>query len=427
MLLSLQLGLLAASGLLFGAIIGVFFNPNKKLIAGIMAFGSGALISAVAFELVQESFEKSGVFPLLIGIITGGTLFVIGNQIIENMGGFLRNTSNQKRFLHKQKRKLAIQLIDNLSKIDIFRSLPPEEMHHIVPFVQLYTYQPGQVVFEQGTEGDALYLIESGEVSIYKTHQDGNKSNVVTLSPGQTFGEMALLTQEKRSATAKSVTETKVYRIKKHDFERILIHSPRLANEVSRLLAKRLSSTTEKQSISEYEAEQWKEVALKHSEDKPLGYIEEKHIINSGMSKSASFAIFLGALIDGIPESVVIGITTVAGVVPNTAFIVAVFLSNFPEAMSSASGMIKNKFSKTFIFSLWASLVLVSGLASFFSNMLLLNSPNWVIAGADAIAAGGILAMLANTMMPEAFELGGTIVSLSTIAGFMCSFLLSVL
>jgi zinc transporter ZupT len=66
----------------------------------------------------------------------------------------------------------------------------------------------------------------------------------------------------------------------------------------------------------------------------------------------------------------------------------------------------------------------LSGLTALVANWLLAGAPAWVSAVADAVAAGGILAMLSNTMMPEAFELGGASVALSTIAGFLCTFLL---
>ncbi len=149
--------------------------------------------------------------------------------------------------------------------------------------------------------------------------------------------------------------------------------------------------------------------------------------IKKDISKAASLAIFLGALIDGIPESAVIGSSITGAALPKIAFLIAVFISNFPEAMSSAAGLIKSGFSTKRVFLLWGGLVVLSGLTALVSNLLLTGAPSWVSAVADAVAAGGILAMLSNTMMPEAFELGGTTVALSTIAGFLCTFLLKYL
>lgn len=417
-------GLLAASGLLIGAFAGITFKPNRKLTATIMAFGSGALLSALAFELVEEAFEKSGALPLITGFIIGGILFLAGNHIIDGLGGFMRNNSNRQRFVHKQKRKLATQIITKLSQIDILRSLPPEEVHGIVLFTEIFSYQPGQHIFEQGDEGDALYLIDSGEVNILAKQSDGSTTKIATLGPGQTFGEMALLTKETRSATAEAITPIEVYRIRKHDFERLMSSSPKLATAVSQLLAQRLTKTTAKQSLTEHEADHWRKLALKSTEEKTVSQLEEKTILEKHLSPSASLAIFLGAMIDGIPESIVIGAGMIASGLP-VAFFMAVLLSNFPEGMSSASGMFKSGFTKKRIYMLWGGLVILSGIASFLGNVLLTGAPGLIIAFVQAIAAGGILAMLANTMMPEAYELGGTTVALATIVGFLCSFLLS--
>ena len=133
-------------------------------------------------------------------------------------------------------------------------------------------------------------------------------------------------------------------------------------------------------------------------------------------------AIFLGALLDGIPESVVIGagFTTLAAFHPT--FLVAVFLSNFPEAMSSAAGMQRAGFSRRRVFGLWGGLVVASAIAAALGNAFLAEAPPTLLTFVEAVAGGGILAMLASTMMPEAYEHGGPSVGLATIAGFLSAF-----
>ena len=141
-----------------------------------------------------------------------------------------------------------------------------------------------------------------------------------------------------------------------------------------------------------------------------------------GVSAAAPVAIFLGALLDGIPESLVIGAELVAGAAFNPTFVAAVFISNLPEAMSSAAGMKQAGFTTRRIMGLWTGLTVASAVASFLGNLLLAESNPALVAVVDAVAGGGILAMLASTMMPEAFEQGGPSVSLSTIAGFLAAF-----
>jgi CRP-like cAMP-binding protein len=423
LLLAMLYSLLAASGLFFGAVVGVYFKPGRMLVASVMAFGAGALLSALAFELVEEAFHKSGLIPLIAGTLIGGLIFLQGNNILEKKGGFMRNNSQRERYIQKQKKKVASYILANLSKVDILRMLPPEEIHKVLRFTEEYTYAPGTIIFNQGDEGNALYIINSGEVNILVKKPGGRAMKIDTLKAGQTFGEMALITRETRSATAETATEVKVFRIKKNDFEHLLAQSPSLATEVSRLLAQRLTRAHAKTSHSEDEAELWKRKALASTDKAEISSMESEVLIDKKISKTASLAIFLGALIDGIPESAVIGATMVASALPSLSFLVAVFISNFPEAMSSASGLIKSGFKAKKVFTLWGLLILLSGIAAFLSNALLKGAPEWVIATADAIAAGGILAMLSNTMMPEAFALGGTTVALSTIAGFLCSFI----
>jgi zinc transporter, ZIP family len=136
-------------------------------------------------------------------------------------------------------------------------------------------------------------------------------------------------------------------------------------------------------------------------------------------------AIVVGALLDGIPESVAIGISLVGGGSVGVAVVAAVFLSNMPEALSAATGLRKAGRSPRWILSLWLAVALISALAAALGYGLLGDASANVVALIEAFAAGAILTMLADTMMPEAFEHGGSVVGLVTVAGFALAFLLS--
>lgn len=138
-------------------------------------------------------------------------------------------------------------------------------------------------------------------------------------------------------------------------------------------------------------------------------------------------AIFIGALLDGIPESVVIGASFTTLAAFNPGFVVAVFMNNLPEAMSSAAGMRRTGFSTTRIFSLWIGLMVASGIATAIGTIFLSGAPPTISVFVNAFAGGGILAMLAATMMPEAYEEGGAAVGIATIAGFLSAFLFTAL
>jgi zinc transporter, ZIP family len=136
-------------------------------------------------------------------------------------------------------------------------------------------------------------------------------------------------------------------------------------------------------------------------------------------------AIAIGALMDGIPESAAIGISLLEGGNISAALVAAVFLSNVPEGLASASGMKRAGRPAAFIFGLWGGVTLVSALAALLGYFFLANASDDLVAAIQAFAAGAILTMLASTMMPEAYEEGGPVVGLVTSAGFLLSFVLS--
>ncbi len=136
-------------------------------------------------------------------------------------------------------------------------------------------------------------------------------------------------------------------------------------------------------------------------------------------------AIVVGALMDGIPESFVIGLVLLEHPELPLAIVAAVFLSNVPESLSAATGLRAAGHSPRYIVSLWSGVMLASALAAAAGNAFLGGASDELIAGVEAFAAGAILTMLADTMMPEAFESGGNAAGLVTVVGFATAFLLT--
>ncbi|NTU69673.1 ZIP family metal transporter, partial [bacterium] len=242
MIIAFIFGLIAGLALLLGTMFGLYLKPSKKVVAMIMAFGSGVLISAVTFDLVEDAYNKAGIFLITIGFFAGALTFVIGDWMIGKRGG-----------------------------------------HH-----------------------------------------------------------------------------------RKH------------------LKSKRSSFKGEPQSL----------------------------------------AIALGALLDGIPESMMIGIGMLQG---NTGILMfsAVFLSNFPEGISGAYGISRAKKPRRFIMTLWIIIALFCAISSLIGFAYVSHLPIEAQAVIQSIAAGSIIAMITDTMIPEAYEEGGVFVALSTVVGFMLSFVIS--
>lgn len=136
-------------------------------------------------------------------------------------------------------------------------------------------------------------------------------------------------------------------------------------------------------------------------------------------------AIVLGALLDGIPESVVLGSTLLAGTGVGFPFLAAVFFSNVPEGLSAARDLKREGHEPMWIIGLWVGVALVSGLAAALGYALLGGMGEAAVPLIQSFAAGAILTMLADTMIPEAFEDGGDLTGLATVFGFAAAFLLT--
>ena len=240
-------GLLSGSALLLGALVGWYARLPQKLIAGIMAFGAGVLISALSFELMDEAWEQGGFAPVAGGFLAGALIYTAANWILAHRGARHR----------------------------------------------------------------------------------------------------------KRSGA----------------------HGHRQAQ------------------------------AAKHP--------------------SNGLALALGALLDGIPESIVIGVSLIQGGAVGYVAVIAVFLSNLPEGLSSAAGLKKEGKSALYNFSLWGGIALVSGLAATIGFVAFAGVDSAAVAFVQAVAAGAILAMIVDTMVPEAFEGTHDFAGLISVAGFLTAFGLS--
>lgn len=237
-------GLLAGSALLLGAAIGYFLRIPARLNAAVMAFGSGVLISALSFELMEKAFQRGGLDSTAIGFLGGAALFTGGNALLARLGARHRKRSGE---------------------------LQPSE-------------------------------------------QD-----------------------------------------------------------------------------------------------------------NAGSGR----AIAVGALLDGVPESIVIGLSMLHGGSVSLVAVSAIFLSNIPEGLSSASGMKRAGRSATYIFCVWGGIAMASALGAVTGYSVFSHFSEEVVAATTAVAAGAILAMLSDTMIPEAFEEAHDLAGLVTVAGFLTAFSLS--
>jgi zinc transporter ZupT len=248
---------------------------------------------------------------------------------------------------------------------------------------------------------------------------------IAEVGAGDVFGEMALLTGATRGAAVRARTAVKAVAFAKEDFDRLLEASPALKKAVAAVLARRVGQWTEKGMVDEEVAADWLDNARSHLGRTTIALspldLRKAHEAHGG----AAMAIWLGILLDGIPESLVIGGTMGAGKGASLTLIAGVFLANFPEALSSAVGMRKQGSSPGRVLWMWASLMILTGVGAWIGYFTGAEMPPHIAAFIEATAAGAMLAMIAETMLPEATEQGGPATGLMTVLGFLAAILVS--
>jgi ZIP family zinc transporter len=143
--------------------------------------------------------------------------------------------------------------------------------------------------------------------------------------------------------------------------------------------------------------------------------------------EGSSTALLLGAVLDGIPESAVIGITLLSGEGVGIAVVAAVFLSNLPEGLSSSTGLRHAGHSTAWVLGVWALVALVCGLSAAAGYGFLEGASGNTLGLINAFAAGAVLTQLSDVMFPEALRHGGKAAGLATTLGFAVAFLLTTL
>jgi ZIP family zinc transporter len=157
-----------------------------------------------------------------------------------------------------------------------------------------------------------------------------------------------------------------------------------------------------------------------------LGGDRRKHS-GGNQAEGSPLAIVLGIVLDGIPESIVIGLGLLEGGGVSVAVISAVFLSNLPESVAASTGLDRAGWARNRILGLWTAVMLVSAFAALIGYTAFDDASPRTVAFVLAFAGGAILTMLADTMMPEAYEHGGKLVGLATTLGFALAFALTTL
>ncbi len=437
------LGGLSAFSLFLGSIVGVYRTFPKRIIGALAAFGAGALLAALSVELVAPTmmtlsfpelrhFTSESIYAspiaLLVGMILGGILFVTLDQVLNAHGGYLRKTATTLTYLSKSRTERFRSFFEKLHSNPFFRKLPSEQLHNMVSYLRPVTFPRNQTVFEEGAPGDRMFFITDGKVRLTRSG-----APLAELSSGDIFGEISLVANSPRTAQATTQTAVHGYELSRHDFERLKSAAPELEEATREIAGQRLGEIGEHDEKIAQEAAQWARQASSSLRNKE--HLPTPLEIRAAASKhgGAPLAIWLGIFLDGIPESLVIGMgmltvlveqmmhgtPTFASVFPFT-LIAGLFLSNFPEALSSSAGMRAQGWSRIRVLTLWTSLMIMTAVGAGIGYSIGADMPHALEIFIEGIAAGSMLTMIAQTMIPEAVHLGGaTVTGLSTLIGFL--------
>lgn len=440
------LGALSAISLPLGSACGILFRPSQRLTGAMAAFGAGALLAALSVELVAPTAmalvgggdhgyhgdPRTALVSMLGGAIVGGLLFVALDQIVNAGGGYLRKTATTITYFTQRRNRRLERLLERLGRIEFLRVLTADALQELVEFIRPDVLETGETIFSEGDEGDRLLFIEEGEVRLSR----GDQGEFKTLGPGEVLGEIALLTGARRLASASVTKRTRVLELLKQDFDRVCEKRPELARAMIELASRRLDENRQRMEDHSREQIDWtrraSEALRQGAEIPSASEVREDAATHTG----APLAIWLGILLDGIPESFVIGAgflgllaaklslgatPSFAEVIPYT-LIAGLFLSNFPEAMSSSVGMRHQGWAPRRILGLWLSLVLATGIGAVVGYSIGAEVSPVLVVAIEGLAAGAMLTMIAQTMIPEAVHLGGaTVTGLATLGGFVAA------
>lgn len=452
LLWAIALGAISAVSLPLGSIVGIQASPRPGLISLLAAFGAGALIAALSVELVAPTIfalepsgfalEPSGDTPhhggshadfyaLVLGAAVGGIVFTVLDRLVNARGGFLRRTSSTVGYLTARKRDREEAILEDLAAFPLLKDLPPEHVNTLIGMMRAVRYTDGDVIAREGEPCTELVFITDGTVEALTGY--GLQAR---FGPGNVVGVIPLIMERPQVGTGIVRGAVTGYALPKADFQRLRTLSSAFDEAVRELTHERL--------------ELIERVIAERDEQATTWLRQARHALRTGAElpdaldlrralkehKGAPLAIWLGILLDGIPESFVIGagLLTVlktnvqvldslsfADAVPYT-LIAGLFLSNFPEALASSANMRLQGFSKRRIFLLWFSLLVVTALGAG-AGFLLADSltHTWVVF-AEGLAAGAMLTMIAAAMIPEAVHMGkASVVGLSTLAGFLAA------
>ncbi len=440
------LGAIAAGSMVLGAIVGITTPMSNSTVGAMCGFGAGALISALALELVSPTVEALAhadiadraeeihhFITLLLAMVGGGLIFILLDQLLSAHGGYLRKGAYVIAQHARNKSKRQADLMQSIGNSSFFSSMSAEMMQDLVKQLHPKFLVQEETLFAIGDPSTELYIVRSGTLTL--THADGSSH---TVERGDLLGEVSFLSHQDHSTTA--VAEhgpAELLVLHKSQYDIFARTHPEFSASVRELAAQRILENKRHIDQAAVAKQAWANLAIDAirtgGSEVPtatdLNNMKEEH-------NNAGMAIWLGNLLDVIPESFVIGTVMLSIVAAKTAtgitlgfwdvmpltLVGALFLSNFPEALSASVNMKQQGFSTSKILFLWTVLTVICAVGAAFGAYVGESIPHSAMIVVEGIAAGAMLTMIGSAMLPEAAHLSTpNMAGFSTLVGFVAA------
>lgn len=313
------------------------------------------------------------------------------------------------------------ETLEKVSRVPIFHGLPDEDIEFLASRCFTKTHARGHTFFHPGEAADRLHILEAGQVVLLDPGNPDRRP--LRLDAIDEFGALSFLTGAKHSVTAVASSDVTVRVLLRRHFDDLLERSPAFAGAVERFIKQETLShyLQEKHRFDSDKTARWVSRALGRSGGRNFLPSAANMTREIQQHRGAPIAIWLGILLDGIPESLVIGASVGSKGFVSTSLIAGLFLSNYPEALSSSVGMRQQGMGFLRILLMWSSLMLLTGIGAALGVIFFVGAPPVLFSLVEGVAAGAMLTMIAQTMLPEAYFKGGSIVGFATLLGFLAA------
>jgi len=384
-------------------------------------------------EPSQRSAEMGHMVAMLLGMMGGGLVFLLLDQLLSAHGGYLRKGAYVLAQHTKNKHQQQVELIQSIGSSSFFNSMSPALMQELIKLLHPKFLVEGETLFNIGDASNELYIVRNGSLRL--SHSDGTGHGA---DRGDLVGEVSFLGHQAHSTIA--VAEhgpAELLVLHKSQYEVFARNHPEFAASVRELASQRISENRRQVDEATHAKQEWADLAIQALRSNgtalptatDLSNMKEEH-------NNAGMAIWLGNLLDVIPESFVIGTVMLSLVAAKTAagvpltfmevmpltLVGALFLANFPEALSASVNMKHQGFTTFKIIMLWSVLTVICALGAAFGAYVGESIPHSAMIVVEGIAAGAMLTMIGSAMLPEAAHLSTpNLAGFSTLVGFVCA------